>query len=175
MEVLDVERLRSLNADQWFAFLHDEYFRWKYTAPNRYSTTTRTLCRKAGDETGRQTLVRSRDQLLGINASDSIRRSIETASAIPGLGTAGASGLLALMYPMAFGTVDQFVVKALRAIPEFASDAAIAKMNPDGLTAADGELLVLIMRRKAAALTEGLRESWTPRMIDKVLWTYGHG
>jgi hypothetical protein len=28
-----------------------------------------------------------------------------------------ATGLLALLYPAEFGTVDQFVVKALRAIP----------------------------------------------------------
>jgi hypothetical protein len=35
----------------WYEFLANEYFRWKYTAANRYATTTKQLAKykKEGD------------------------------------------------------------------------------------------------------------------------------
>jgi hypothetical protein len=93
---------------------------------------------------------------------------------IRGLGTAGASGLLALMYPEAFGTVDQFAVKALRDVDNLAEEPLLAAMNPDGLNTKDGVLLINIMRRRAAQNNRLFNtDEWTPRKIDKVLWTYG--
>jgi hypothetical protein len=81
-------------ADQWYAFLHDKYFKWKYTGCNRYATTTRHLEEyKASGE---------------LDRGDDIRAGLQTAQEIRGLGMAGASGLLALMYPDFFGTVGQF-------------------------------------------------------------------
>ncbi len=42
------------------------------------------------------------------------------------------------------------------------------------LTAENGVLLIRILRRKAEDLNRILRlGDWTPRKIDKVLWTYG--
>ena len=39
---------------------------------------------------------------------------------------------------------------------------------------ADAAALIAIMRRKAAENNQAFRTStWTPRMVDKVLWTYG--
>jgi hypothetical protein len=172
IEPLDRDRIRSLTSDGWFDFLHNEYFRWKYTARNRYATTTATLRRKAASETDRAALDKIRKDVLAINPSD-IRVAIEIASQIPGLGTAGASGLLALLYPEYFGTVDQFAVKALREVPNLPEADALATMNPEGLTAVDGEVLVKIMRRQGGVLTDAFGTSWTPRAVDKVLWTYG--
>jgi hypothetical protein len=74
-----------------------------------------------------------------IEPSD-IRRSIEVAMQVPGLGTAGASGLLSLLYPEDFGTVDQFVVKALREIPQLPEAARLVEMNPQNLTLGDAEV-----------------------------------
>ena len=50
---------------------------------------------------------------MALDPSD-VGAALQTALAIRGLGTAGASGLLALLYPRDLTTVDQFVVKALR-------------------------------------------------------------
>jgi hypothetical protein len=45
---------------------------------------------------------------------------------------------------------------------------------PEQLTLADAATLIAIMRRKAADNSQAFRTStWTPRMVDKVLWTYG--
>ena len=43
LEHLDSERIRALDQEGWYTFLRDEYYRWKYTAPNRYATTTQKL------------------------------------------------------------------------------------------------------------------------------------
>lgn len=168
LSALDLDRLRRLDALGWYAFLHNEYFRWKYTAPNRYGSTTKLL-REFSDAHGVEALDQYRRRLLALEPAD-IASALEAADEIPGLGISGASGLLSLMYPRDFGTVDQFLVKALRQVEDLPEAAALARMNPEGLTIRDGVTLTRILRRKAAELTRALGGEWTPRMIDMVLW-----
>jgi hypothetical protein len=94
---------------------------------------------------------------------------------IHGLGTAGASGLLALIYPAHFATVDQFVAKALRLVEGLPERDRVLKMRSNGLTVSDGVVLIDIMRRKAAQSNNQLFgfSHWTPRKLDMILWTYG--
>jgi len=172
MEELDQEGIRNLDADGWFNFLHDAYFRWKYTAPNRYASTTAILRRRCSDAPGRAMLHRIKQKLLTVERSQ-IAEANETAKQIPGLGTAGASGLLAVLYPTLFGTVDQFAVKALHAIPNLPDAELIAQMKPEDLTTLNAVVLVRIMRRQAKLLSDALGSPWTPRAVDKILWTYG--
>jgi hypothetical protein len=173
MDRLDPARIRGLAPDGWLAFLCDEYFRWKYTAANRYATTTGTLNRATVEPAGLAALFVVKERLLIIDPSD-VGEALRVAMAIPGLGTAGASGLWALLYPRAFGTVDQFVVKALRTVPSLPQAPAIALMRPEGLRVQDAEVLIGVMRRQARELNLAFAtEAWTPRAIDKVLWTYG--
>lgn len=172
MEALDLDRLRRLDADGWYRFLRDEYFRWKYTAPNRYATTTRQL-RRYADTGTLEALYQVKERLLTVERAD-IRHALSLACEIQGLGTAGASGLLAVMYPDTFATVDQFVVKALREVERLPERAALSRMKPEGLSPRDGVLLISIMQRKAAENNRLFGTiGWTPRKIDKVLWTYG--
>jgi hypothetical protein len=173
MEDLDRETIRGLTPDTWFAFLHDKYFWWKYTAPNRYATTTAVLRRKAAAPSGRAALDHMREELVSLDPTD-ITGALQIAWQIPGLGPSGASGLLALLYPQFFGTADQFVVKALRAVPDLPESDIVARMKPGGLGVRDADVLIRIMRRQAGQLSNAFgTTSWTPRAIDKVLWTYG--
>jgi hypothetical protein len=49
-------------------------------------------------------------------------------------------------------------------------------MRPDGLSVKDGVLLIEILRRKAEDNNRLFNsETWTPRKLDMVLWTYGAG
>lgn len=171
VEALGPEGIRAMSADEWFAFLRDGYFHWKYTAANRYATASAQLL-KADTPGGRRSLDAIRQGLLSINQSH-IRRPIDLVRQIPGLGTAGASGLLALIYPQSFGTVDQFVVKSLRAIRSLPEHEVLMQMNPEGLCTNDAIVLIGIMRRRAAELTRELGRPFTPRALDRVLWTYG--
>jgi hypothetical protein len=172
MESLDLERIRQLDAQGWYDFLLSEYFRWKYTAPNRYASTTRSL-RRYKETNALAELKRIKRRLLAFDVTD-IRQGLSIAREIKGLGTAGASGLLALMYPETFATVDQFVVKGLREVEDLPEGASLTRMNPEGLSIANGVLLIGIMRRKAFENNQIFHTAtWTPRKIDKILWTYG--
>lgn len=170
---LSLERLQDFDAVEWYDFLHDEYFRWKYTAKNRYATTTSQLKRylSGGDLSSLDDIRRA---LLSIDCCD-IKGALGTARSIRGLGISGASGLLSLMYPSSFATVDQFVVKAIRLIPGLAEADALVRMNPVNLTIANGVLLTQILRRKANDNNRAFSTTlWSPRKIDMVLWALGH-
>lgn len=172
METLALARIRAFDQQAWYEFLRDEYFRWKYTAANRYATTTRNLQRYI-DEGTLPELFQIKESLLRLDNRD-IALGLVIASKIRGLGTAGASGLLALMHPQTFATVDQFVVKALRNIGDLPETALLEKMNPMNLRIQDGVTLIGIMSRKASENNQAFgTKVWTPRRIDKILWTYG--
>jgi len=171
MEALQPDHVRHLDADQWYDWLLNKYFVWKYTAPNRYATTTGHLKRQANATAdGRRHLLTIRDRVLGCENA-SIQDALRAATQFKGLGPAGASGLLALLFPAKFGTVDQFAVGALRKVRCLPERDQLERMNPESLTITDGVVLVGIMRRKALALNELFNTcAWTPRKVDKILW-----
>ena len=148
----------------------EKYFRWKYSAPNRYASTTKILrTYAANNELAALHTIKER---LFVMDRDNIQQCLAVASSIRGLGIAGASGLLAILFPAQFGTVDQFVVKALAEIPELPEKYLIATMSPESLKLSDGTVLIRIMRRKADELNQvASLIKWTPRKVDMVLWT----
>ena len=170
MDAFRPDDVRHLDADQWYEWLLNKYFVWKYTAPNRYATTTRHLIGCQATAAGRHHLLEIRDRILGCENA-SIRDALRTAKQFPGLGTAGASGLLALLFPAKFETVDQFAVGALRGVRCLPERNQLKRMKPESLTIANGVVLVQIMRCKAVSLNEMFNTSgWTPRKVDKILW-----
>lgn len=174
IQQLNLDAVRAMDAQQWYTFLLEKYFRWKYTAPNRYASTTKSL-KQYNSPSLLPVLLRIKEGLFSMDKLD-IKKCLAHACSIRGLGTAGASGLLAVLFPQQFGTVDQFAVKALRQISDLPEKALLAVMNPESLTLDDGVILVQIMRRKAADLNRlSSTNAWTPRKVDMVLWTYGHG
>jgi hypothetical protein len=166
---LDAEDVNRMNADGWYEFLKNKYFRWKYTAPNRYATTTKFL-KRYREEGNLGALLQIKERLFTFDKDD-IEAGLKIATLINGLGTAGASGLLAILFPVYFGTVDQFVVKALSCIPELPEVDRVRSMNPLSLNIRDAVVLIPIMRRKATELNDLFcADQWTPRRIDMVLW-----
>jgi hypothetical protein len=115
-----------------------------------------------------------RNELLSVNV-ENINDSLKIALKVRGLGPAGASGLLSLIYPEHFGTVDQFVVISLRKLTDLEEHYALLSMNPESLTLRDSTLLISIMRRKAQEINQTFATNiWTPRKIDKILWATRH-
>jgi hypothetical protein len=170
MNRLDGQIVKAMNPKVWFEFLLEKYFRWKYTAPNRYGSTAKILrTYAANNELAALHAIKER-----IFAADkeNIQQCLSVASLIRGLGIAGASGLLAVLFPTQFGTVDQFVVKALAKIPELPERNLIAAMTPESLKLNEGTILIRIMRRKADELNQPPSQTrWTPRKVDMVLWS----
>jgi hypothetical protein len=172
LEQLDLDRIRGMDARGWYKFLYDEYFPWKYTAKN-YLAAQRKQLRRYEEEGHLESLNLIREGLLTIDRSD-VRLALSMALEILGLGPAGASGLLALMYPAEFGTVDQFAVMALCGVGDLPEHSLLSRMKPKNLTIKNGVLLIGIMRQKAVDNNRLFgTDTWTPRKIDKVLWTYG--
>lgn len=169
MEHLDESQVRKMPVQKFYHFLYEKYFVWKYTAPNRLATTRRYL-EKHDTEQGMKSLQRIQNELFSFDKRN-IEKGLEIASGINGLGIPGASGLLSILFPEYFGTVDQFVVKALMDVNELQRKNEILAMNPDSLKLNDGVLLIEILRSKSDELNKanGTTE-WTPRKIDKVLW-----
>ena len=170
IDQLDAETVKALDPHQWYTFLLEKYFRWKYTAPNRYGSTTKLL-RTYELKNELLALHAIKERLFGFDKSN-IHQGLSLASSVKGLGTAGASGLLAILFPGHFGTVDQFAVKALAEIPELPERELVQSMHPESLKLDDGVVLIQVMRRKAVELNSvHSTDFWTPRKVDMVLWT----
>jgi UDP-N-acetylmuramoylalanine--D-glutamate ligase len=169
MNRLDFEEIKRLDPGKWYGFLKDVYFPWKYTALNRLATTTKQL-KKYEETNNLGELFSIKENLFAFDPTD-IRQGLKIAKSIKGLGWAGSSGLLALLFPKWFGTADQFVVKALREIESLPERRELYAMRPESLREGDAVLLIQVMRRKAADLNALFgTDEWTPRKIDMILW-----
>ena len=161
--------IQKMNGQEFYNFLLVKYFPWKYTAKNRLATTTIRLKGYRTDNNFND-LEKIKSELFRIDLTASPKIGLETC-AIRGLGIAGRSGLLSLLFPKHYGTVDQFVVKSLRKVEGLTERKQLENMNPEGLTMKDGVLLIQIMRNKAQELnTKFNTDFWTPRKIDMILW-----
>ncbi len=166
----NVEEIAKLDADKWYEFLREKYFFWKYTAPNRYKTTSNHLKKYLGLGDSLQTLFLIKERIFNFD-KENIFVGLTTACEIRGLGTAGASGLLSVLFPFHFATVDQFVVKALLEVEGLPEKSALSKMNPEQLKITDGVILIKILKQKAKELNHEFKSNnWSARKIDMVLW-----
>lgn len=88
MERLVPANINNLGENEWFEFLLKQYFKWKYTAPNRYGSTTKHL--KAYKENNRPgELLNIRDRILASGESGDIGNALTVTKEIKGLGTDG--------------------------------------------------------------------------------------
>ena len=91
MDRLDSEQIKILGPREWYDFLLNKYFRWKYTALNRFASTTKLLKRyEQTDNLGK--LFAIKESLFAFDLAD-VREVLRIAHSIDGLGWAGASGL----------------------------------------------------------------------------------
>lgn len=172
METVDANEIAQLSAAEFYHFLYNKYFVWKYTAKNRLETTRKSL-RRYMDENRLFELADIQDRLFSADRLN-IEKCLSIATEIRGLGPAGASGLLSILFPESFGTIDQYLVRALREVEGLPYNTELAKMNPDSLSIKDGVLLIRILREQAARLNKKFAtDFWTPRKIDMVLWAIG--
>ena len=171
MNTLDPEYIENLNARDWYVFLHDKYFPWKYTRHDWLEANKQHL--EEYETTNRlEELLTIKERLLSFDLAD-IRQGLEIAESVKGLGPAGASGLLAVLFPKWFGTADQFVVKTLTQVESLPERSQILEMRPKALTRQDAVLLIEIMRKRAQELNVLCgTDEWTPRKIDMILWAH---
>lgn len=169
---LQFRMIKALSVEEFYKFLYDEFFVWKYTAKNRLATTRMNL-QKYVKENRMNELEKIKNDIFQLDFSD-VSESVATVMKIRGLGSSGASAFLAVLCPEKFGTVDQFVVKSLLKINGLEQHNLLKEMNPDNLKTKDIVAVTGIMRLKAAELNNRFdTDFWTPRKIDMILWSIG--
>jgi len=169
-ESLDPGEVQEMSPDAWYQFLLDKYFRWKYTAPNRYASTTKSLKEYRGLPSGMADLHGIKSEIFQFDQTN-IGTGLVIACKIRGLGIAGASGLLAVLFPQRFGTVDQFALKALRGAGQLSEPPAGRKAKEETIGFTKAVAMIEIMRTKAIDNNRIFAtDFWTPRRIDMVLW-----
>lgn len=169
IESIEASDIKLLSVYDFYGFLYQLYFPWKFTN-NLFLSGNRKHLEKYLLDNEIEKLSEIQDQLFKLNFED-IKECLTVASSIHGLHTAGGSGLLSILFPEHFATVDRYVVYALLKIDGLKEYATISRMNPESLTLNDGVTLIELMRRKAKELNARFQtDFWTPRKIDMVLW-----
>ncbi len=172
LEQIKLSTIKELSPKEWYDFLLEKYFVWKFTAAHRYASATKHF-RKYEIENKLDELLLLRDEILRLK-DESIEYALRKARKIKGLGIAGASGLLSILFPSKYGTVDQFVVKRLLEIDDLPERKIITEIKPESINPTQGAILIEILRRKADELNiQNKMDFWTPREVDMVLWSYG--
>lgn len=165
---VDIRTLKNMEIEDFFVFLYDKYFVWKYTQKNRLAASRKHL-QYYKTHLGELYLIQH--NLFSFDPKDT-ELGLKIAHEIRGLGYAGASGLLSILFPQNFGTVDQFVVSRLKEFEMFKSDKSIQAIKPQCISFKQAVMLEKILINKAEELnTINNTDYWTPRKIDKTLWT----
>ena len=178
LENLNINDIENMNSIEFYEFLYEKYFVWKYNG-NFLNNKLKSLSVYKQDDRLDE-LLSIKNNILNANPLN-IKSCLMLVNAIDGVGIAGASGLLALLYPEFFGTVDIRVVESLKLIQNFQySDFLNNISNPKDLTLDEGYKLIKIMREKSQELNnlfnpKSKEELWTPRKIDMILWNQGRG
>ena len=149
------------------------YFFWRYAAkPNRLATTRKAL-KQYLENSKWDDLAAIQRELFSMDHAN-IEHCIKVALQISGLGIdGGASGLLAVLFPEDFGTVDNHTFELLKSIPSLNDDLRSIAHKGQLTTADDCAILIDIMRKKTKLLNEQFPNlNWNPRKFDMVIWTY---
>ena len=172
LEKLKPSQVKKMSPQSFYSFLYDDYSKWKYGNDQARLKRTRNLLRENYSErTNRLEIVKECifcAYKISPNDTESL---LEIVTRIKGLGVAGSSGLLSILFPCNYGTLDQHLVKSLCYISELPEHSSLEDMTPENLTIPDGIILESILRKKAAELNQKFNTSrWTPRRIDKILY-----
>ncbi len=169
----NLDKIRKMNGKEFHEFLYNKYFVWKYTAHNRLETTRKQLGKQSYDE-----LQGIKDSLFVLyeNIPEDLELLLVDVQRIKGLGVAGGSGLLSLLFPELFGTVDQFLVDSLCEISGSMTEEKrdyLCNIKKESIKLEEGVFLEKILQEKACELNERFgNKEWTPRKIDMILWSY---
>jgi len=165
----DEESLGNLSPKDWSELLK-KYFEWKYSS-NKVFYPKRVKDLGINEL---NTLNTIKNDFLHTDKRD-IKKNLQILNEINGLGPSGASGLLALLYPEIYGTVDQFVIKSLNRTGIFPE---LEYVDPKNLSASEKGIrliihIIEILQEKANELNRIFKtDFWNPRKIDIILWNY---
>ena len=165
--------IRQMSSIEFYSFLYEKYLVWRYATNQLRLTTTRRLLEQYHNNGKWNELGAIQQELFSMDRTDA-KNAVKVALQIAGLGIdGGATGLLAVLFPEDFGTVDNRTFELLKGIPSLEKDLLPIAHKKALTTPGDSAIIIDIMRKKSKLLNEqfpGL--NWTPRKFDMVMWAY---
>ena len=173
MDDVNPAEVKTMNFNSFYSFLK-RYYKWKYQK-NYLNKRLEDLKKHESDE---DKLMKIRDRIFALYDQDkeNTEKLIEEVKQISGLGVPGASGLLSILFPEDYGTVDKFLVISLCLVDGLDEHDKLLKIDESNIKTKDAVLLERIIRDKAKELNDRFKpdakDKWTPKKLDKVLWAY---
>jgi len=168
IELNNLKARKHGDIPDWYTFMIERYMPWKFTAPYTLAANRKTFIK--WHKKNHTLFINNIKHLYAIPKED-IEMALRLLTEFKGFGTAAASGLLSILFPKHFATVDQFVVNRLRDISNLPERNGMERINPKHISLNGGVFVINILKRKAAELNTLLNtKKWTPRKIDMALW-----
>jgi len=171
-EQMTTEEILGMPPDKFYIFLRDMYFPWKFTGvylkPRLENLKTienkQTQIKDVIDDLKElQKRIADKKELNDDDMSNAIRN----LQKIPGIGPSAATGLLSILFPTHFGTIDKFVGINLRNI-----GCKIDEQEYTNISVESAIKMEKILIDKAKELNKEMNtDYWTPRRLDKILWS----
>lgn len=163
------------DADLWYEFFLDKYLPWKLSSQPTYSHFRENFVRLYDEN--RERLREVMDRLSRLNRRNP-EECIELLIGLDYIGIPMATGLLALLFPEDFGTLDRIILRNLKSIPDISSLFGLQNIDEQFLSRKTRRAVNLasnfihLFRRKAEELNTLFEtDAWTPRKIDMALWS----
>lgn len=170
MAKLSSQLMAELTDEAWRSFLATKYIPWKHQ-PGQFwrSKQTKFLSRYASRE--QLALLATIKNRIFACDPEKTRELLKIVDEIHQFGIPSGSGLLSLLFPSHFGTVDRFVIQSLQRIQKFKDDTKIQRLDPEDISLDDAVHAISVMRVKALENNNLFgTDYWTARRIDMVLY-----
>lgn len=183
MTTMHAQRNQVTGSDlAFYQFLRDDLYPWKmdgYRIGTQQGNLDTYMEKKPlGIRNVRQALVSRMADIDSGKSSDFLKR----LSVVGGMGVSVASGLLAVLWPSHFGTVDRFCLRGFLSVSNDPYTGFMAEVvkNPDTffddytdpLRLHVADLMIQLYRHKAADLNSRFGTTvWNPRQVEMVVWT----
>jgi hypothetical protein len=170
MNNLNCQVISESSVGVWREFLATKYIPWKHKpGPFWRSIQTKFLAQYAAQE--QQDLLATLKSRIFACTPEKTRDLLEIVDEIYQFDMPSASGLLSLLFPSHFGTVDRFAIQSLQRIEEFKDDTKVQRIDPKDISLDDAVHAISIMRVKALENNNLFgTDYWTARRIDMVLY-----
>ena len=169
-ELNNSKHVEQLIKNDFKSFILNKYIPWKYTDCRWTLRYEEKLKSWKGADKFAEDILDYEERLKHTNNYEEriLQEGIELRNELYGIGVAGITGLLSLLIPEVFGTVDKYVAKSMMAL------GLIEVKNPSNIKIKEAKDMEMIMIKKAKELNYRFNvDIWTPRKVDMILWSYG--
>lgn len=171
LDSLKIQSVRDFTNEEWRDFLAIKYIPWKHSPGPFWASIQKKFIAKYESAESLNRLSANKRRIFG-SSPEMIIDLLRTVDEIYQFGIPSASGLLSLLFPLHFGTVDRFAMESLQRIEEFKNDLAIQRIDSKNIRLGDAVRAISIMRAKALENNRIFKTNyWTSRRIDMVLWS----